>query len=67
MFPMQADIETILAEIEKEEKQRLQTSESVIDFPTRRINFTFVPHPDKDELILFGGEFFNGQKVSLYQ
>lgn len=28
-----------------------------------RCNMTLTPHPDKDELILFGGEYFTGNKV----
>lgn len=28
-----------------------------------RLNASFSAHPEKDELILFGGEFFNGKKV----
>lgn len=34
----------------------------------RRLNASLCAHPEKDELILFGGEFFNGKKVgfSLY-
>lgn len=38
--------------------------EKLVDPPSRRLNFTFVAHPDKDEIILFGGEYFNGQKVT---
>lgn len=63
----QDDIEKIVAEIEKEEQNRLKVVEKVISQPpTRRGNFTLIPHPDKDELILFGGEYFNGQKTSVY-
>lgn len=29
-----------------------------------RLNASYSAHPEKDELILFGGEFFNGKKVS---
>lgn len=29
-----------------------------------RLNASFSAHPEKEELILFGGEFFNGKKVS---
>lgn len=39
--------------------------DKVIDPPSRRLNFTFIAHPDKDQLVMFGGEFFDGQKVSL--
>lgn len=28
-----------------------------------RLNASLSAHPEKDELILFGGEYFNGQKV----
>ncbi|CAJ0937755.1 unnamed protein product [Ranitomeya imitator] len=31
-----------------------------------RLNASLTPHPEKDELILFGGEYFNGQKTFLY-
>ncbi|KAG5896299.1 hypothetical protein JTB14_008855 [Gonioctena quinquepunctata] len=60
------DIENIVEQIEKEEKKRLQVTEAVVDPPSRRLNFTFVAHPDKDQLILYGGEFFNGQKTFVY-
>ncbi|RZC36859.1 Kelch 4 domain containing protein [Asbolus verrucosus] len=60
------DIETILTQIEKEEKKRLEVAESVVSAPSRRLNFTFIPHPDKEQLILYGGEFYNGQKTFVY-
>lgn len=28
-----------------------------------RLNASLSAHPEKDELILFGGEYFNGKKV----
>lgn len=28
-----------------------------------RLNCSLCAHPERDELILFGGEYFNGQKV----
>jgi hypothetical protein len=37
--------------------------EIVVPPPSRRANFTLTAHPDKEELILLGGEYFNGQKV----
>ncbi|CAH1179032.1 unnamed protein product [Phaedon cochleariae] len=60
------DIENIVAQIEKEEKQRLQVTETQVEPPSRRLNFSFVAHPDKEQLILYGGEFFNGQKTFVY-
>ncbi|XP_056637320.1 kelch domain-containing protein 4 [Diorhabda sublineata] len=60
------DIETILSQLEKEEKKRLQVTEALIDPPSRRLNFSLVAHPDKEQLILYGGEYFNGQKTFVY-
>lgn len=57
------DIEKILAQIEEEEKKKVEIKEIKIEKPTRRANFSFIGHPLKEELFLFGGEFFNGQKV----
>ncbi|PSN46470.1 hypothetical protein C0J52_06872 [Blattella germanica] len=60
------DIEKIVAEIEQEEKKRQEVIEQVVSPPSRRVNFTLTAHPDKEELILFGGEFFNGSKITLH-
>nr|CAD7586022.1 unnamed protein product [Timema genevievae] len=57
------DIEKIVSEIEKEEKKRNTVVECIVPPPSRRANFSLTPHKDKEELILFGGEYFNGQKV----
>ncbi|KAK4047007.1 Kelch repeat-containing protein 3 [Microbotryomycetes sp. JL201] len=42
------------------------TEETVEGPPSRRANATFTPCPVKDHLYLFGGEYFDGQKVELY-
>lgn len=55
---------TIVAHIESKNKAKIKVTETKIDNPSRRSNFTFVTHPDKDEIILFGGEFHNGKHVS---
>lgn len=60
------DIEKVIAEIEQEEARRQRVVETVVDPPSRRINFTLVAHPFKDELIMFGGEFHDGQKTTVY-
>lgn len=59
----QDDIEKIIAQIELEEKKRQEVIEIVVPPPSRRSSFTLTAHPDKEELILLGGEYFNGQKV----
>lgn len=40
--------------------------EAVVAPPSRRVNFSLTPHPLKDELIMFGGEFYDGQKTVVY-
>ncbi|CAH0546671.1 unnamed protein product [Brassicogethes aeneus] len=60
------DIESIVVQIENEEKKRQQVTEAVVEQPSRRLNFSFVAHPEKDQLILYGGEFDNGQKTMIY-
>ncbi|KAJ8919748.1 hypothetical protein NQ315_006277 [Exocentrus adspersus] len=60
------DIESIVAQIEKEEKKRLQVTEATVDAPSRRVNFTFIAHPSKEQLVLYGGEYFNGKTTSIY-
>lgn len=63
---LQNDIEHIVAQIEKEEAKRQKVVEALVDQPSRRLNFTLNAHPFKDELIMIGGEFFNGQKTTVY-
>lgn len=66
-FHFQDDIEKIVAQIELEEKKRQEVVEITVSPPSRRANFTLTAHPDKEELILLGGEYFNGQKVQYLQ
>ena len=58
-------IENMVKAIEEEEKQRKSVKEIPVEGnkPTSRSNFSIVAHPDNPELVLFGGEFYNGQKV----
>ncbi|KAI5712697.1 hypothetical protein M8J75_010532 [Diaphorina citri] len=60
------DIEKIVRDIEAEEKRKNKVIEKVVPEPTRRANFSFLAHPDKDQLILFGGEFYDGQKTKMF-
>ncbi len=34
-----------------------------VDPPSHRSNFSMTSHPENPEIIFFGGEFYNGQKV----
>lgn len=62
----EADIADVVAQLEAEETRLKKVQETVCPIPSPRSNFSFVSHPDKEELILFGGEFYNGQKTCVY-
>lgn len=53
--------DALIAEFEKANSTRSKVEILACEKPpSPRVNFTFVAHPAKDELLLFGGEFFNG-------
>lgn len=60
------DIEQLLAEFVEKDKCLTQVVEEKCPPPSPRCNMTLVAHPDKDELIMFGGEYFTGNKMHLY-
>ncbi|XP_060810491.1 kelch domain-containing protein 4 [Amyelois transitella] len=61
------DIAKVIAEIEREEAKRsAATEKSLPGPPTPRAYASLTPHPTKDELILFGGEYHNGQQTQVY-
>uniref|UniRef100_A0A1A9WD44 Kelch domain-containing protein 4 n=1 Tax=Glossina brevipalpis TaxID=37001 RepID=A0A1A9WD44_9MUSC len=63
----EADISEVIARLEEEETRLKTVSEEICASPpTPRSNFTLVAHPEKEELVLFGGEFYNGQRVCVY-
>lgn len=62
----QDDIEKVIAEIEKEEARRQKVVEHQMPTPSRRVNFSFTAHPLKEELIMYGGEFHDGQRTNVY-
>lgn len=56
----------IVAKLEAEEARRKITTETICSPPSPRSNFSICAHPDKEELILFGGELYNGQELNIY-
>lgn len=60
------DIDSILAEYEAKQQQRLVITEVASDPPTTRINASLTPNPLKAELFLFGGEYFDGNLASFF-
>ncbi|KAJ0181451.1 hypothetical protein K1T71_003536 [Dendrolimus kikuchii] len=61
------DIAKVIADIEKEEAKRAAASEKTLKAaPSPRAYASLTPHPTNNELILFGGEYHNGQKTEVY-
>ncbi|XP_036896115.1 kelch domain-containing protein 4 [Sturnira hondurensis] len=60
------DLEALIAHFQTLDARKTQVVETPCPPPSPRLNASFSAHPEKDELILFGGEYFNGQKTFLY-
>ncbi|XP_061197077.1 kelch domain-containing protein 4-like [Saccostrea echinata] len=60
------DIETLIAQFHAKDQEKARYVEEKCDPPSERSNMTLTPHPDKDELIMFGGEFLAGNKIYMY-
>lgn len=60
------DLEALIAEFQTLDAKKTQVVETTCPPPSPRLNASFSAHPEKEELILFGGEFFNGKKTYLY-
>ena len=64
-------IDDILAELSTRDKAATAVSIEALlpplpTCPSPRSNCSLVPHPSKPLLVLFGGEYYNGQTVSVY-
>uniref|UniRef100_A0A673K2Z8 Kelch domain-containing protein 4-like n=1 Tax=Sinocyclocheilus rhinocerous TaxID=307959 RepID=A0A673K2Z8_9TELE len=57
------DLEALIAEFQSMDAKKTQVVETSCPPPSPRLNASLCAHPEKDELILFGGEFFNGKKI----
>eukprot|EP00898_Chlorokybus_atmophyticus_P006248 jgi/Chlat1/6624/Chrsp482S06113 len=62
------DIDAILASIKKKEAERVAVDiEDNVPAPSPRCNATLTVNPIKDtELVLYGGEYYNGDKTYVY-
>ncbi|CCF53516.1 hypothetical protein NDA11_005100 [Ustilago hordei] len=64
----QEDLDALLARYREQwESEHVVSEEKVGGPPSRRANATFTPCPLGNDLYLFGGEYFNGERVSFYQ
>ena len=65
-FP-QDDCETMLAKFAEAEKSQTSITEIRCEEPpSRRSALTITLHPDKEQIIVFGGEFYNGAESFVY-
>ncbi|XP_006888923.1 PREDICTED: kelch domain-containing protein 4 [Elephantulus edwardii] len=60
------DLEALIAQFQMLDARKTQVVETLCPPPSPRLNASLSAHPEKDELILFGGEYFNGKKTFLY-
>jgi len=56
------DLEALIAHFQTLDATKTQIVETPCPPPSPRLHASLSAHPEKDELILFGGEYFNGQK-----
>lgn len=60
------DLEALIAHFQSLDARKTQAVETPCPPPSPRLNASLCAHPERDELILFGGEYFNGQKTCVY-
>src|SRR6201994_439778 len=61
------DLDAILEEYARQQEQFLKVTEEVSQSPSPRSSATFLASPSNDnELLIFGGEYFNGSIASFY-
>ncbi len=60
------DLDALLAEFRELNATRTSVKEVVCPPPSPRANCTLTAHPSKDELLLFGGERYDGRKNLFY-
>ncbi|KAL8850743.1 MAG: hypothetical protein Q9221_004311 [Calogaya cf. arnoldii] len=60
------DLDAIRAEYEQQQAQFLKITESSCEPPSARASATLIGSPSSRELLLFGGEYFNGALATFY-
>ncbi|KAI4281652.1 MAG: hypothetical protein L6R38_003523 [Xanthoria sp. 2 TBL-2021] len=60
------DLDAIRAEYEHQQAQFLKITESSCEPPSARASATLIGSPTSRELLLFGGEYFNGALATFY-
>nr|XP_039259014.1 kelch domain-containing protein 4-like [Styela clava] len=60
------DLEALIAEFKVIDKKKHEVFEEKSSPPSPRINLSVTVHPEKDEILLFGGEYDTGNKTYVY-
>ncbi|KAL9634141.1 MAG: hypothetical protein Q9204_003117 [Flavoplaca sp. TL-2023a] len=60
------DLDDLRAEYEQQQAQFLKVTESLCEPPSARSSATIIGSPSCKELLLFGGEYFNGALATFY-
>ena len=61
------ELEAMIAEFKEQDRKENTVSETVLEQPpSPRSHVTFLAHPEKDFLVLFGGEYFNGKMTEVF-
>lgn len=62
----ESDLDQLLSEFREMQTTRTVVREEVVPPPSPRANCTLTAHPTRDELLLFGGERYDGRKNVFY-
>ena len=60
------DLEKVIKELQAMEAAEAAVRDEVVPPPTPRCNGSLCAHPLKDELLYFGGEYFDGKRITFY-
>ncbi|CAN8024998.1 unnamed protein product [Ixodes persulcatus] len=60
------DIEKLISLCVEQDRKRPAVTEELVGPPSFRSGATLCAHPEKEQLLLFGGEYYNGLKTFMY-
>ncbi|XP_037076977.1 LOW QUALITY PROTEIN: kelch domain-containing protein 4-like [Pollicipes pollicipes] len=59
-------VELMIGRLVAEEELKKEIVEKVSPPPPARSSFTMCAHPERDEILLYGGEYFNGKNTTVF-
>ena len=61
------ELEALINQFKEQDRKENTVSETALEVPpSPRSHATFLAHPEKDFLVLFGGEYFNGKVTEMF-